>query len=210
VTRARVLLADDHLLLLEALAALLAPAYDVVAQVTDGLAMVTQTLALRPDVVVADLSMPVLDGLEATRQIRDRLPSARVVILTMHAEPSLARAAFEAGAGGFVLKSAAVGELQDALSEVLAGRRYVSPTLDMTEVTDPELAGEAGGSLENLTPRELEVLRLLAQGLTMKQVGAALGITPRTVAYHKYRMMNLLGACSTAELVQFAVRQGIV
>jgi len=203
--RARVLLADDHVLLLEAFRRMLEPAVEVVGAVADGAALVEQALALEPDLVVADVSMPRMNGLEAARRLRGELPGTRVVFLTVNEDPQLAAEAFALGASGYLLKSSTATELQQAIRAVLAGRRYLSMRLAGGDPDALPAAAIADRPLEQLTLRERDVLKLLAEGLSMKQIGAELGIATRTVAFHKYRMMESLGLRTSAELVSFAV-----
>jgi DNA-binding NarL/FixJ family response regulator len=203
--RARVLLADDHVLLLEAFRRMLEPAFEVVGAVADGAALVEQALALEPDLVVADVSMPRMNGLEAARRLRGELPGTRVVFLTVNDDPQLAAEAFALGASGYLLKSSTATELHEAIRAALVGRRYLSKRLAGGDPDALPVAASAERPLEQLTLRERDVLKLLAEGLTMKQIGAELGIAPRTVAFHKYRMMESLGLRTTAELVSFAV-----
>lgn len=203
--RPRVLLADDHVLLLEAFRRMLEPEVAVVGAVADGAALVEQALALEPDLVVADVSMPRMNGLEAARRLRGELPRTRVVFLTVNEDPQLAAEAFALGASGYLLKSSTATELREAIRAVLSGRRYLSRRLAGGNPDALPAAASADRPLEQLTLRERDVLKLLAEGLTMKQIGAELGIAARTVAFHKYRMMESLGVRSSAELVSFAV-----
>jgi len=203
--RARVLLADDHVLLLEAFRRMLEPAVEVVGAVADGAALVEQALALEPDLVVADVSMPRMNGLEAARRLRGELPRTRVVFLTVDEDPQMAAEAFALGASGYLLKSSTATELHQAIRAVLAGRRYLSKRLAGGDPDALPAAASADRPLEQLTLRERDVLKLLAEGLSMKQIGAELGIATRTVAFHKYRMMESLGVRTSAELVSFAV-----
>src|SRR5262245_32990867 len=203
--RARVLLADDHVLLLEAFRRMLEPAVEVVGAVKDGAALVEQALALEPDLVVADVSMPRMNGLEAARRLRGELPRTRVVFLTVNEDPQMAAEAFALGASGYLLKSSTATELHEAIRAVLSGRRYLSQRLAGGDPEALPAAACADRPLEQLTLRERDVLKLLAEGLTMKQIGAELGIAARTVAFHKYRMMETLGVHTSAELVSFAV-----
>lgn len=203
--RARVLLADDHVLLLEAFRRMLEPAVEVVGAVADGAALVEHALLLEPDLVVADVSMPRMNGLEAARRLRGDLPGTRVVFLTVNEDPQMAAEAFALGASGYLLKCSTATELNDAIRAVLAGRRYLSKRLAGGDPDALPAAAAADRPLEQLTLRERDVLKLLAEGLTMKEIGAQLGIATRTVAFHKYRMMESLGLRSSAELVSFAV-----
>jgi DNA-binding NarL/FixJ family response regulator len=209
VTRPRVLLADDHRLLREAFARLLEPDCEVVGAVGDGRALVEEARRLRPDVAVLDVAMPHLTGLEAARELRRVAPAVRLVFLTMSEDPDVAAEAFRAGAAGYLLKTSAASELLQAIQEVVRGRSYVTPaaTRGLVE-TFLHPRGPAAKAAE-LSPRQVEVLRLLAEGHTMKEIASALKITPRTVAFHKYSMMELLGLGSGAELIQYAVRNHI-
>jgi len=205
----RVLLADDHTLLLGALANLLSDECDVVGQVSDGRALVAAAEELKPDVIVLDISMPLLNGVEAARQIKQKLKSVKLVFLTMNEDADLAAEAFRAGASAYLLKRSATSELPLAIREVMQGRSYVTPLV--TEgLVESLLQPEARKPAHELTPRQREVLQLLAEGRSMKEVASVLNLTPRTVAFHKYRMMDELKVKSTAELVQYAVKHHIV
>jgi DNA-binding NarL/FixJ family response regulator len=207
--RPRVLLADDHALLLEAFERLLERDCDVVGKVADGAALVEQAAALHPDAIVADIGMPGLNGLEAARAILHRNPGVRIVFLTVAEEPGIAAEAFRLGAAGYLLKRSAAGELLQALSAVLANQQYLTPLV--ARGGPAALKVEAATSpLGQLSPREREVLQLLAAGQPMKGVARQLGITARTVAFHKYRVRETLGLRSDAEMVQFAVRHWLV
>lgn len=209
-TRPRVLLADDHQLLLEALARLLEPACEVVGRVTDGRALLEAADRLHPDVVVTDVSMPGVDGMQAARQLIAAHPEVRVVVLTMHDDPYLAAEAFALGASGFLLKNSAGAELLHAVREALQDGTYLTPLIAGGDLAALERLTDDRSPVERLSPREKEVLVALAEGLGMKQVGARLGITPRTVAFHKYRLMKTINASSNAELVQFAMRHRLL
>jgi len=197
MSRSRLILADDHQLLLEGLEAILRPHYDVVARATNGKALVEATERLRPDVVVSDVSMPELDGLSATIRIRERCPETKVVLVTMLHDPATARQALRIGASAYVLKTEAGKQLVTAIEEVLKGGTYVGPVLDI------DGAGPGAEPAITLTPRQLEVLDQLGQGLTMKEIGRALCISARTVAFHKYRIMEQLGIETNAELLRY-------
>jgi DNA-binding NarL/FixJ family response regulator len=209
--RPRVLLADDHLLVAEALKSLLAPEFDLVGVVEDGRALVEAAGTLRPDVIVADITMPHLNGIDALIQLRqggDRVP---VVFLTMHRDASFARRALEAGASGFVLKHSAPAELVSAIRAALEGKTYLTPQLAGEVFESMRESPEKGGdSLGSLTPRQREVLQLAAEGQSAKQIAASLSISPRTVEFHKYQMMETLGLHSNAELIHFAIKHGLV
>ena len=205
----RVLLADDHALLLGAFEKLLAGECEVVGQVSDGRALIAAAGTLKPDVIVLDISMPLLNGLEAGRQIKQELGSVKLVFLTMDEDPDVAAEAFRSGASGYVLKRSAASELATAIREVTKGRSYITPLIAEGLVGSLLNVDEHKPDLE-LTSRQREVLQLLAEGHSMKEVANLLNLTPRTVAFHKYRMMEQLKVKSTAELIQYAVRHHIV
>src|SRR4051794_19739345 len=209
MSRPRVLLADDHVLLLGAFEKLLASECDIVGQVVDGRSLVEAAETLKPDVVVLDISMPLLNGLEAGRQIRQRVKSVKLVFLTMNEDADVAAEAFRSGASGYLLKRSAASELGTAIREVMKGRTYVTPLIAESLIGSLMRAGEHAPS-QDLTPRQREVLQLLAEGHSMKDVANVLSLTPRTVAFHKYRIMEQLHLKSTAELVQYAVKHHIV
>jgi|SRR5215204_4601920 len=207
--RPRVLLADDHTLLLEAFRKLLADDCDVVGMVGDGRALVAAAAKLKPDVVVVDVAMPLLNGVDAARQIKQTLPETRIVFLTMNEDPDLAAEAFRAGASGYLLKRSAASELLTAIREVVQRRSYVTPLV--TEgLVGSMMLGDAHGAGSHLTARQREVIQLLAEGHSMKEIAGILNIAPRTVAFHKYRIMDQLHLKTTAELIQFAVKHHIV
>jgi len=207
--RARVVLADDHTLVTEALVGLLAPRFDVVATVADGHALLEVVRDLEPDVAIVDIAMPMLNGLDAARHIRQSTPACRMIFLTMAQDPDLAAEAFRVGALGFLLKTSAGWELVQAVESALRGNRYVTPSLQRALQEAPLEHPEASAHAE-LTTRQREVLRLLASGQSMKQVARELGVSRRTVAFHKYQVMGKFHLASNAELVQFAIRQGVI
>lgn len=207
MSRPRILLADDHAMVLEAFRALLEPEFDIVGTVTDGRALIGDCARLHPDVVVLDIAMPLLNGLDAGRRLKAERPSIKLIYLTMNPDPFFASEALRLGASGYVLKTSAASELKQAIQEALKHRSYITPLI----------AGDAVVALINqqptrreLTTRQREVLQLLAEGRSMKEVAAILNVTPRTVAFHKYRMMEQLQVKSSAALVQFAVKNGVV
>jgi DNA-binding NarL/FixJ family response regulator len=205
----RVLLADDHALLLGAFEKLLAGECEVVGQVSDGRALIAAADTLKPDLIVLDISMPLLNGLDAGRQIKQQLRSVKLVFLTMNESPDLAAEAFRFGASAYLLKRSAASELLTAIREVTKGRSYITPLIAEGLVGSLLHVDEHKPDLE-LTSRQREVLQLLAEGHSMKEVANLLDLTPRTVAFHKYRMMEQLKVKSTAELIQYAVRHHIV
>jgi DNA-binding NarL/FixJ family response regulator len=208
--RARVLLAEDHAIVAEGLRALLQDKFDLVGIVHDGRALLTAVDELRPDVVIADISMPLLNGVDAVKQIQASKRGIKVIMLTMHADVPLAVAAFRAGASGYVLKSSAGDELIAAVEEVLKGRSYLTPLI-AKDVLGALLEGEASAQSQGkLTPRQREVLQLIAEGHTMKEVASILHISTRTAESHKYEMMNILGVTTTAELIQCAIRLSLI
>ena len=207
MTRPRILMADDHLMLLEAFKAMLAPDFDIVGLVTDGRTLLEEFARLNPDVVVLDIGMPLLNGLDAGRQLKAQRRSVKLIYLTMNPDPDIAGEALRLGASGYVLKSSAAQELKQAIQEALRERSYITPlfTRDVVGSLTQQRAPRPV-----LTDRQREVLQLLAEGKSMKEVAAILDLTPRTVAFHKYRMMEQLRLKTSAELVQFAVREGVV
>ena len=210
--RTRVLLADDHAVVAQGLEALLKDSFDLVGVVYDGRALVEAAERLRPDVVVTDVSMPLLNGLDAIRQIRTRRPNVKIVVLTMHKETQLAVDAFRAGASGYVLKVSPGEELITAIEQVALGRAFVTTLLakDLITLLMEAAAGGESPAESPLTPRQREVLQLVAEGHTMKEVAAILNISPRTAESHKYEIMQVLGVDTTAALVQYAVRLKLV
>ncbi len=209
--RPRVLLADDHLLVAEALKSLLTPEFDLVGVVEDGRELVEAARTLRPDVIVADVTMPHLNGIDALVRLRQGGDPVPVVFLTMHRDVTFARRALEAGASGFVLKHSAPAELLTALRAALQGRTYLTPLL-AGEVLEAMKQGpdQAGNPVASITPRQREVLQLLAQGLSAKEIASSLSLSVRTVEFHKYQMMETLGIRTNAELIRFAIKHGLV
>jgi DNA-binding NarL/FixJ family response regulator len=205
----RVLLADDHALLIGAIEKLLAEDYDVVGQVNDGRALLEAAEKLKPDVVVLDISMPLLNGLEAGRLLKQRHRDIKLVFVTMNEDPDLAAEALRSGASAYILKRSAVSELTTAIREAMLGRTYITP-LVAAGLVGSLLHSESEQPGGTLTSRQREVLQLLAEGYSMKEVASELNLTPRTVAFHKYRMMEQLRVKSTAELIQYAVKKHIV
>ncbi len=209
--RTTVLLADDHTIVAEGIASLLEPEYDLVGRVHNGRELLRVAEELSPDVIVSDISMPLLNGIDALRQLRQRDPACRVVFLTVHADVSYVAEAFRAGAAGYVLKQSAAEELRLAIRTVMEGHIYLTPLIPRDRLDDLLRADAADDALGvGLTPREREVLQLLAEGRAVKEIASILTISPRTVEFHKYNLMEKLGLHSTAELTQFAIKHGIV
>jgi len=211
MNRVKILLADDHLLVAEAFKSLLMPLYDVVGTVSDGMALLEAANTLRPDVIVIDIGMPQLNGIDATRQIKHILPRAKIIIVTMNEDSTLVGEAFRAGASGYLLKHSASRELMLAIQEVLKGASYLSPRITGGAVASllrgPDI--ESGQSRE-LTSRQRQVIQLLAEGRSMKEIADILTISLRTVAAHKYRIMDLLEIKTNAELYRYAVKHQII
>ena len=206
-----VLLADDHTIVAEGLEKLLSERFKVLETVHDGRALTAAAERLRPDVVVTDISMPLLNGLDAVRKIKTSLPRTKVVVLTMHADPQLAVQAFRAGASAYLLKVSAGEELVRAIGEALQGRMYLSPLIskDLISVL-LEAQRDPAAETSPLTPRQREVLQLIAEGRTMKEIASILNISQRTAETHKYAMMESLGLETTASLIQYAMRLKLV
>jgi DNA-binding NarL/FixJ family response regulator len=209
--RARVLLADDHRIIMEGLKTLLEPEFELVGMVEDGRALLDAAERLKPDVIVADISMPLLNGIEAVRQLKKARGDLKVVILTMHSDPAYAATALDAGASGYVLKHSAASELITAIHAALQGKTYITPLIAGDLVRHyQEPSGQQRDIGSSLTQRQREVLQLLAEGRPLKEIATTLNISSRTVEFHKYQMMEELGIKSSAELVRFAVRNRIV
>ena len=197
------ILADDHGLLLAAFEKLLEPECEVVGTFTEGAALLAAAESCRPDVIVLDVSMPGVGGLEAARRLKAAMPSVKLIFLTMNEDPDIAAEAFQLGASGYLLKASAVSELFTAIREARAGGRYITPAVakDVSEAEKRRIS---------LTPRQEDVLRLLAEGLSMKQVADRLDVAPRTVAFHKYEIMRRRGLRTNAELVRLAIQRGLL
>jgi DNA-binding NarL/FixJ family response regulator len=210
MARAKVLIADDHELVVQAFRNLLATNYDIVGTVTDGQALVKAARECSPEIILVDLTMPRLNGLDAIERIKSQQPRIRLIALTQQEDLDTAAEAIRRGASGYVLKSSAPAELFEAIEEVLRGQVYISPKIARAPsgvfVTEA-LRAKRGSAL---TLRQREVLQLLAEGKTMKEAAHVLDVTPRTIAFHKYSMMEQLGLKTTAELVQHAVTLGLI
>lgn len=204
--RPRVLLADDHRLVVEACVTLLEPECEVVGIVTDGRALLPQAIELRPDVIVLDIGMPLLNGLDAGRQLKQTMPDVKLIYMTMNEDPDIAKEALCLGASGFLLKTSAARELPEAIRTAMGGNTYVTSRASQRMVESFIQGGDRPANGE-LTSRQREVLQLLAEGYTMKKAAGVLHVTPRTVAFHKYRVMQQFRLKSNAELIQFAIDQ---
>src|SRR5215469_4972650 len=205
-----VLLADDHAMIAEAFRHLLESQYHVVATVNDGRALIETALELKPDVVVVDVGMPLLNGLSAGQQLKQRLRRVKLIYVTMNEDPDVAAEALRTGASAYLLKSSAASELLKGIHEVLRGGTYVTPKIKRLIEESFIRSSKPKTAEKRLTQRQIEVLQLLAEGKTMKEVGSVLSLTARTVAFHKYRIMEVLNFRSNAELVQFAIKNNII
>ena len=210
MSRPRILIADDHTLLLEGYSKLLEDQFEVVGTASDGRQLLEMASALRPDLILLDVSMPVLNGIDAARRLSDLVPETRILMVSMHADPDYVVESFRAGASGFVVKSGAAAELRQAIGVVLAGGRYITPLItgDATEAVRCPPGADAVGRM--LTLRQREVLQLVAEGRTGKEVAGLLKISVKTVEFHKSRIMKQLGLRSVADLTRYALRHGML
>jgi DNA-binding NarL/FixJ family response regulator len=208
--RARLLIADDHTLLAEACKDLLEPEFDVVDIVSNGRDLIQRALELKPDVAVVDVAMPQLNGLDAGEQIKQLIPSIKLVFLTMNLEPEVAAEALRRGAAGYVVKHSGAEELVTAIRRVLKGETYLSPLITKDTVRFLLKSGERYEEEKRITARQKEVLQLLAEGMSMKQIANVLHLRPGTVAFHKYRIMETLGLRTNAELLQYAIKHHMI
>jgi DNA-binding NarL/FixJ family response regulator len=208
--RPRILLADDHTMLLDAFRRLLEPRYDIVGLAGDGRALIDLAANTQPDVIVLDISMPRLNGVDACAKLRQKMPGLRLIFVTVNEDPDMAAEAVRLGASGYLLKSSASAELFTAIDQALAGKIYITPLLTRGIPVAVFLGQASKRGLEKLTLRQREVLQLLAEGRLMKEIADLLNVTERTVAFHKYTIMEHLGAKTSAELVQFAVEHGML
>ncbi len=208
--RPRVLLADDHQMLVDALKLILEPRCEVVGTVSDGRELLKAAVRLQPDIVVLDIAMPQLNGLDAARHLKPTMPKVKLIFMTMNEDPDLVGEAFRAGASAFLLKQAAVFELTEAIERVLKGGSYVTPSAAEGQAKISLRDPRARQHVAEPTPRQREVIQLLAEGRSMKEVASVLQITKRTVAAHKYAVMDLLQLKSNADLVQYAIKHRII
>jgi DNA-binding NarL/FixJ family response regulator len=208
----RVMLADDHTILVEAFRKLLEPHCEIVAAVADGRALLETAIELKPDVIVADISMPLMNGLEAGLRLKELLPTMKLIFLTMNEDHDLAVEALRCGASGYLLKTSAASELIRAIQLALKGKTYVTPQIakgmQKAFIHNPNPRPKARA--KTLTARQREVVQLLAEGKSMKEVASVLNVTPRTVAFHKYRIMEELNLKTNADLIQFAIKSRIL
>jgi DNA-binding NarL/FixJ family response regulator len=209
MTRTRVLLADDHALLAEALRKLLEPQFEVVGISADGRSLVRDALLHKPDVILVDIAMPLLNGLDATQQLKETLPHAKIIIVTMDQRAELATEALRRGASGYLLKTSGIAELTHAIHDALRGKTYITRPIAQ-QMEDSWVRDPRNERRDTLTGRQREVLQLLAEGRTMKEVAGVLGVTPRTVAFHKYTIMENFGLKNNASLFQLAIHEHLV
>jgi len=210
MSRARLLLADDHTLLLEGFGKLLEDEYELVGTVENGRDLLIAAPKLKPDAILLDISMPLLNGIDATRRLRTLVPKSKILIVTMHADPDYVAEAFRAGASGYVLKRSAASELVRAIREVLAGRTYITPLIAGEMLDSVRKPAARASWTPTLSPRQREVLQLVAEGRTAKEIGALLSISVKTVEFHKSRIMKELGVRSVADVTRYALRRGLV
>ena len=207
----RILLADDHRLVAEGLRSLIEPEFELVGIVEDGRALIAAAEKLKPDIIIADISMPLLNGIEAVRQIKTTNKDVKVIFLTMHPDVTYAVSALEAGALGYVLKHSAPAELITAVRRALKGKIFVTPLLEGEIMLSPKKGSiERRKESSHLTKRQREVLQLLAEGFLAKEIASILNISPRTVEYHKYKMMSDVGIKTVADLIRYAIKHKIV
>lgn len=197
--RARILLADDHALMLDGFANLLKPKYTVVGTAEDGKALVETAIRLSPELIILDITMPILNGIDAAREIRKHLPQVKLLFVTMHTSPTYLQAALDAGANGYAVKSSGRSEILAAVEKVLGGSRYITPGM-----------GSDGLDRSGLTARERQILQLTAEGKSRKEVAFSLQISEKTVAFHKNNLKGKLGLRSTAQLTRYALDEGLI
>lgn len=209
-TRARLVIADDHTLLAEACKKLLEPEFEVIAVVNNGRDLLEVATELQPEVAIVDIAMPRLNGLDAGQQLKLLVPSVRLVFLTMNLDPQIAAEAFRRGASAYVVKNSAAEELVIAIRQAMKGQSYLSPLITEETVKVLMRSGEAFEGEQLITMRQREVLQLIAEGMSMKEIASALKVKPGTVAFHKYRLMKSLGLRTNTELLQYAIKHHLV
>jgi DNA-binding NarL/FixJ family response regulator len=208
----RVLLADDHVLVAEGIQKLLEPEFELVGIVADGRSLITAAAKLQPDIAVVDISLPLLNGLDASQQIKKTNPNIKIIILTMHSEPNFVTQAFRVGVSGYVLKQSVGSELVQAIREVMKGRTFVSPMVTQSlvdQAVNPPGASDSNGFAQSLSSRQREVLQLVAEGKATKEIAAILNVSIKTVEFHKTRIMKELRLRSAAELTKYAISAGL-
>jgi len=206
----RIILADDHTLMLDALKQLLTPEFEVVGTFADGRALVDSALQLKPDVILLDIAMPIMNGLNAGQRLKRLRPALKLIYLTMNHDPDMAAEAFRVGANGYLLKNSPASELIDAIRKVVRGSSYVTPLIKEDVVGSPSHHFKNLKSTNYLTLRQKEVLQLLAEGRSMKEAAYILKVSPRTVAFHKYTMMDHLRIKTSAGLIQYAMNSHVL
>ncbi len=210
MVRTRILLADDHMMIAAGLQKLLEPHYDVVGSVVDGRALLKAAAKLKPDVVLLDIAMPLLNGLDASRELKKTMPGIKLIFLTMNTDPDIASEAFRIGAAAYLLKTSQPSELLQAIHDVVRGTSYVTPqisrAIEETFLRDPKALNRP----RELTGRQREVLQMLAEGRSLKEIAYILQITHRTVRFHKARIMAELDITTTSDLVKYAINHGII
>lgn len=209
-SKARLLIADDHTLLAEACKDLLEPEFEIVGIVNNGRDLLRIGVELKPDVIIVDVAMPQLNGLDAGQEIKRLIPSVKLIFLTMNLDPEVAAEAFRRGASGYVVKNSAAEELITAIRRVLKGESYLSTLITKDTVRFLIASGKAYEEEKQITARQREVLQLLAEGLSMKEIANVLHLKPGTVAFHKYRIMEALGTKTNAELIQYAIKRHMI
>jgi DNA-binding NarL/FixJ family response regulator len=207
--RPRILIADDHTMVADAFKSLLEPEYEVIDVVTDGRSMLSTALKMKPDVVLLDLNMPLLNGFDAGQQLKKLLPKIKLIVLTMDEDPDVASKALRNWSSGYLLKKSAGVELKKAITEVLSGRTYVTPSMAQ-KLMDEFVRDPHHDRTKELTPRQRQVLQLLAEGRSMKEAASVLNIAVRTIAFHKYRIMDDFGLRTNSDLIRFAIRQNLI
>jgi DNA-binding NarL/FixJ family response regulator len=209
--RLRLLLGDDHALILDGIRSALQTRYDIIGQATDGKALVEAAERLRPDLVILDISMPVLNGIESAKRIKKSLPSTRLIFLSQHLNPAYLKQALKAGAAGYVLKSGATEELHTAINQVFQGETYITPSFGEDVIARLwNRSGEIDDQSEELTERQREILQLIVEGRGNKEIADILHLSVKTIEFHRARIMNKLGVRSAAELTKVALQQGII
>ena len=208
--RPRILIADDHTLMLEGYRLMLEPEFELVGSVEDGHALLNVAQRLKPDIILLDISMPLLNGIDAARQLLKLLPSAKLIFVTMHGDADYVTEAFQAGASGYLLKRAAASELLTAIREALKGNHYVSPLVTRDAVSAWISSSAVNKRSDDLTARQREVLQLVAEGRSRKEIAGILSISVKTVEFHKATLMRELRLESTADFTRYAIEHGII